>query len=197
MASKLYPPYFTGSTNLYTCYKMHGRYYMRSKSSLTAERVKNDSCFTPTMVQARLMARASKLGAMAYKGIPLSCKAFPQYRMLTGKANLLLKQGLSEEQILATLINKYVHPIIQNAMGERHCIVKAKRVRTKRTPKPPFLRKYRRLRMVEWSVGNGEPSVYPAEALNSMLERLLESEGLWHKSEEGRLEMEDIRSIAT
>ena len=172
MARKLVPPYFIGSTDLITCYKMYGKYYVRAKSSLTAERVKNDPCFMRTMTQANILARASRLGAAAYKALPLFCKEFRYYRMLTGKANLLLKEGLAEDKILGTLLSKYVRPIAQQARAEGSRTVKAKRVRGKLTQKPWYLRKYRRLRMVEWSIGGGEASVYPMEALDSMLKSL-------------------------
>lgn len=150
---------------------MQGRYYARSKSSLTAERVKNDPRFEPTMKQAGIMARASKLGAAAYKTMPAYCKEFLHYRMLTGKANLLLKEGLSEEEILERLIREHVNPIIDKAIKRE--VVKVKRKRVKRTQKPWYLRKYRRLRMVEWSIGNGKASVYPMEAIDEMVGTLL------------------------
>ena len=172
MARKLLPPYFTGSTDSLTFYKMHGKHYVRCKSSLTAERVKNDPCFEPTMTQARIMVRASKLGAVAYKSIPLHCREFRYYRMLTGRANLLLKQGLTEEDIIATLINIYVKSITQHAIKTEGKVIKPKRVRVARTQKPSYLRRYRRLKIVEWSIGKGKASAYPTQAVDTMLERL-------------------------
>ena len=154
---------------------MYGKYFVRSRSSLTAERVKNDPCFASTMTQARIMVRASKLGAVAYRAIPLYCREFRYYRMLTGKANLLLKEGLTEDEIMTTLISKYVRPITQHAIKEERRVVKAKRVRVTRTPKPSYLSNYRRLKMVEWSIGKGQASVYPMEALVIMLKSLFAS----------------------
>ena len=173
MARKLVPPYFIGSTDLITCYKMYGKYYVRAKSSLTAERVKNDPCFMRTMTQANILARASRVGAAAYKALPLFCKEFRYYRMLTGKANLMIKEGFNEDKILAMLINKYVMPIIQQAITEGRRGTKTKKGRVKRTQKPSFLRSYRRLRMVEWSMGNGKASLYPMEAVDTMLSSVL------------------------
>src|SRR5689334_9983612 len=104
MAKQTLPPFFTGTAQLLTFYKMYGKYYTRAKSSLTAERVKTDACFAPTMWQASIMAHASKIGAAAYAAIPAFCREYKYYRLLTGKANLLLKKGLHEDEIIIRLI---------------------------------------------------------------------------------------------
>jgi hypothetical protein len=175
MARKMQPPFFVGTAQLLTFYKMHGKYFARAKSSLTAQRVKTDPCFAPTMRQASIMAHASQIGAAAYAAMPAFCKEFRHYRMLTGKANLLLKKGVNEEEIMAILIEKYVVPIKQQALKEsRREADKAKRKRQKRTPKPSYLRQYRRLKMVEWGIGPGKPSIYPGEAVDNMLDALLQ-----------------------
>jgi hypothetical protein len=175
MARKMLPPFFLGTAGSLTFYKMHGKYFVRAKSSLTAERLKTDPCFAPTRRQASIMAHASKIAAAAYSVIPAFCKEFGHYRMLTGKANLLLKQGLPEDEILAILIEKYVAPIKQQALKEtREESNKIKRKRIKRTPKPWYLRKHRGLRMVEWSIGPGKPSIYPMEAVDNMLSMILQ-----------------------
>ena len=175
MAQKLLPPFFVGTAQSLTFYKMHGKYFVRAKSSLTAKRVKTDPCFAPTMRQASIMARASRIGAAAYATMPAFCKEFSHYRMLTGKANQLLKQGLQEEAILVILIEKYVAPIRRQALKEgRREANKAKRKRIKRAPKPWYLRHHRRLRLVEWSIGPGKSSIYPVEAVNTRLNAILQ-----------------------
>jgi len=76
---------------------------------------------------------------------------------------------------MAILIEKYVVPIKQQAMKEgRRKANKAKRKRQKRTPKPWYLRQHRRLKMVEWGIGPGKPSIYPGEAVDNMLNALLQ-----------------------
>ena len=103
----------------------------------------------------------SKFGAVAYREIPLFCREFRYYRMLTGKANLMLKEGLKEDEIIATLINKYVRPITQQAIKKERRVIKAKRVRVTRTQKPPYLQ----LPAVEnggsGSIGKGKASDIP------------------------------------
>ncbi len=152
MARQTLPPFFTGTAQSLTFYRMYGRYYARAKSTLSAERVKSEACFAPTRWQASVMARASKIGSAAYAAIPLFCREYHYYRLLTGKANLLLKQGWHEDEILLRLIDKYVIPLrkasIKQSIRKRS---KEKRKRN-RTVKPAYLRRHRGLKMVEWDM---------------------------------------------
>jgi hypothetical protein len=50
-------------------YKMDGKYYARKKSSLSAERVKQDSAFVETMRYANHMGNASKIASTIYRQI--------------------------------------------------------------------------------------------------------------------------------
>ena len=173
MAKQTLPPFFVGTAQFLTFYKMHGRYFARAKSSLTAERVKKDPCFAPTMWQASIMAHASKIGAAAYASIPAFCKEYKHYRQLTGKANLLLKQGLHEDEILMRLIAKFIIPLKANALKEARCKRDKEKKRRKRTVKPAYLRHHRRLKMVEWGIYPGSPSTVPLDAVDSMLNMVL------------------------
>src|SRR5579862_5357536 len=118
MARQTLPPFFVGTARQLTFYTMYGRYYARAKSTLSAERVKTDACFAATRWQASVMAQASKIGAAAYGAIPAWCREYKYYRMLTGKANLLLKQGMHEDEVLMRLIEKFVVPLKRQAMKE-------------------------------------------------------------------------------
>ena len=173
MAKQTLPPFFVGTAQLLTFYKMYGNYYTRAKSSLTAERVKTDTCFAPTMWQASIMAHASKIGAAAYAAIPVFCREYKYYRLLTGKANLLLKKGLHEDEIIIRLIEKYIIPLKKQALKEARR--EHKKRKRSRAIKPPYLRRYRRLKMVEWGLGQGKPSAYPSEAIDNLLKMILQS----------------------
>ncbi len=173
MAKQTLPPFFEGTAQFLTFYKMYDRYYVRMKSSLTAERVKTDACFAPTMYQAGIMAHAAKIGSAAYNTIPGFCREYKYYRMLTGKANRLLKQGLHEDEIIIRLVEKYIVAIRRQAIKEnRRILNKAKRKRN-RSLRPPYLRSHRRLRMVEWGIQPGMVSAIPANAIDSMLNAVL------------------------
>ena len=168
MARQTLPPFFVGTAQFLTFYKMHGEYFVRMKSSLTAERVKEDPCFAATMWQAGVMAQASKIGAAAYAAIPAFCREYKHYRQLTGRANRLLKKGLHEDEIIMRLVECFIVPL------KRAAIKEARKKKRKRTVKPAYLRKYRRLKMVEWGIGPGTPSTVPAEAVDNMLKILFE-----------------------
>jgi hypothetical protein len=89
-------------------YKMGNEYYVRTKSSLKGKRVKKDPKFAGTMRSAGRLARASKIGSAVYKALPANFKQFFMYRAFTGEAIKMLKQGMSEEEILQKLMDVYV-----------------------------------------------------------------------------------------
>src|SRR5689334_10598025 len=86
-------------------YKMGNEYYVRTKSSLTGKRVKKDPKFSRSMMSAGRLARASKIGSIVYKALPANFKQFFMYRAFTGEAVKMLKQGMSEEEILEKLMD--------------------------------------------------------------------------------------------
>ena len=178
MAKQTLPPFFVGTAQFLTFYKMYGKYYVRMKSSLTAERVKTDACFAATMWQASVMARASRIGAAAYAAIPVFCREYRYYRQLTGKANLLLKKGLHEDEIIMRLIMGFVIPLKKQALKEERR--QHNKARRKRTIKPAYLRRHRRLKMVEWGIEPGSPSAVPIDAVDSMLKMVLDYSEMKH-----------------
>ncbi|WP_276481736.1 hypothetical protein [Paraflavitalea pollutisoli] len=101
--------FLEGTIDDLTFYKMDGQYYCRTKSCLTSERVKTSPRFRLTMMSARRMARASRIGAAIYKALPPRWRQFWMYRSFTGEAFTLLKHtSLTEEAITAQLSVCYV-----------------------------------------------------------------------------------------
>jgi hypothetical protein len=94
-------PLFTGTLDEFCIYQRGGRYYFRSRSSLTAERVKTDPAFAKTRYYAGLMAKASGIGSILYNALPVQYKKYPLYRKLTGEALIWLKHGWSAEEVLS------------------------------------------------------------------------------------------------
>ncbi|HVI47035.1 MAG TPA: hypothetical protein VM802_19315 [Chitinophaga sp.] len=97
-------PPFMGTIQHLCIYEMHGRYYIRLKSSLTGKRVKKDPAFRRTMENAGLLATASKMASGVYRQLPQEQKIHAFYRQLTGKALLLLRAGMHHEVIIAELL---------------------------------------------------------------------------------------------
>ena len=96
-------PPVTGTFGMVCIYKMHGRYFMRSRSSLTGKRVKRDPAFRKTMEYAALLGKASRIGSAVYAGLPADQKQHALYRKLTGEAMTWLKYGWQQEEVLQWL----------------------------------------------------------------------------------------------
>ena len=82
-----------------TPYTLRGKRFVRAKSSLTRKRVKTAKEFRLTMINARLMGKASKIASEIYRALPEKKKEHQYYRLLTGKAMKMLKAGLPDEEV--------------------------------------------------------------------------------------------------
>jgi hypothetical protein len=86
---------------------MYGKYYIRSRSSLTGKRVKKDPAFRKTMAYAALLANASHIASGVYVALPVQHKKLKLFRKLTGEAMTWLKYEWKEEDITAYLLKQY------------------------------------------------------------------------------------------
>jgi len=121
--------FLEGTIDDLTFYKMDGQYYVRVKSSLSSQRVKTSPEFKWTMIYARLLARASKIGSAIYKELPPGWRQFWMYRSFTGEAFTLLKENpYTDDQVKQLLWKCYVeyweqkkitNPISPSAGGGR------------------------------------------------------------------------------
>ncbi|AXY78313.1 hypothetical protein D3H65_31875 [Paraflavitalea soli] len=92
---------------------MYGRYFMRTRSSLTGKRVKKDPAFRKTMLYAALLGKASRIGSKIYAALPAERKRHTLYRKLTGEAMTWLKYEWKEEEIITYLLKQYGQPVIK------------------------------------------------------------------------------------
>ena len=104
MARLLTPAPYYGTFHGICVYPMYGEDFVRKASSLTAERVKTDPAFKPTMAYAAMLAKASWLGASVYAMLPNYRKRHSLYRKLTGAAMRLLKEGRGEGEVAVELM---------------------------------------------------------------------------------------------
>jgi len=95
-------PKFTKRSDPVRVYFSRGKFFMRSASSLTGSRVKEDPAFAKTMHNAGVLAKASKLASQVYKAMPTG-KQHWQYQKLTSRAMELLKHDLKDEEIVGYL----------------------------------------------------------------------------------------------
>jgi hypothetical protein len=86
---------------------MFGKPFMRSRSSLTGERVKKDPAFHKTRQNAAVMAKASPIALKVYALVPLQHKKHKLRCKLTGEVMAWLKYGWEETDIIEYLAKQY------------------------------------------------------------------------------------------
>ena len=119
---------FTGSQDdLLTCYVSKGRNIYRKKSSIDTLRIKKDPVFKAFRQSSSRMKQASPIAASLYAMVPARFREYPLYRVLTGAALKLLKQGIAEKVIETRLKQAYIDPLIVEFLKAR---------RTVTTPRP-------------------------------------------------------------
>ncbi|AXY74019.1 hypothetical protein D3H65_08495 [Paraflavitalea soli] len=110
MARLTSTPSFIGTYGPVTVYFMFGKYYMRSRSSLTGKRVKKDPAFRKTMQYAALLAKASPIALKLYAVVPLPNKKHKVRCKITGEVMTWLRYGWSDTDIIEYLAKKYAPP---------------------------------------------------------------------------------------
>src|SRR4051812_2716805 len=104
MARLCTPPERYGTAHGICVYPMRGEGFMRTASSLTAERVKTAPEFKATMAWAELLKVASRLGSAVYAMLAPSRKKHRIYRKLTGQAMRLLRERKTEGETVVELM---------------------------------------------------------------------------------------------
>jgi hypothetical protein len=101
------PPPFTGTKYGVTVYQLPDEmWYVRMKSSITAERIKKDPVYKGFRKSSGRMSEASPIASFVYNQLPV--KYYPLYREMTGKAILWLKEGISAAVIRERLVREYL-----------------------------------------------------------------------------------------
>jgi uncharacterized protein YbcI len=110
------PPPFMGTRDNLTIYLLKGEYVIRTKSSLTAKRVKRDPAFAKTMKYAGWLKQGARIASRIYRQIPADERIHKQYRQLTGKAMSLLKEGFDTENVITMLEAVYLLQPVENSL---------------------------------------------------------------------------------
>jgi hypothetical protein len=84
----------------------------RKASSLTGERTRRDPAFKGFRKSINRMKQASPIAASLYKMVPEQVKQYSLYRILTGEAIKMLKEGMEAVFITETLKKKYINPLL-------------------------------------------------------------------------------------
>src|SRR5690242_19353008 len=100
--------YFSGLLDDLIFYQRWGRTFVRSKGSVTRERVLKSREYAPTRQYANKMAIASKIASPVYRALPDDRRAMWIFRSITGEAASLLYKGMNEKEVSETLWKKYI-----------------------------------------------------------------------------------------
>ena len=84
----------------------------RRGSSLTGERTKKDPAFRGFRQSSNRLKEASPIAASLYKLVPEQIKQYALYRILTGEAIKMLKDGMVASVITETLKKKYIDHLL-------------------------------------------------------------------------------------
>jgi hypothetical protein len=87
---------------------MHGKSYIRMKSSLSGKRVKTSPEFRSTMAYAGILGRASRVASVIYQALPKDFREGWMYRAFTGEAIQWLKKGKADAAVKEILWKTYV-----------------------------------------------------------------------------------------
>jgi hypothetical protein len=85
----------------------------RRGSSLTGERTKKDPAFKGFRQSSNRLKQASPIAALLYKMVPEQVRQYALYRLLTGEAIKMLKEGVEASLIQETLKKKYIDPLLE------------------------------------------------------------------------------------
>ncbi|MDF2191855.1 hypothetical protein [Paraflavitalea sp. CAU 1676] len=107
MARLNYIPPFTGTVGPVTIYYMREKYFVRTRSSLTAKRVKKDPAFRNFMKHADWMAVASPIASAVYWQVPPPFRKKSLFRKLVGQAQTWLKYGWKASDVYEYLLQQY------------------------------------------------------------------------------------------
>ncbi len=110
-------PPFIGTQDNLTIYHMNGEYIIRTKSSLTGKRVKHDPAFAKTMKYAGWLKQGARIASRIYRQLSDDKRIYKQYRELTGKAMLLLKEGFDADDVSTMLEAVYLIQPVTYARG--------------------------------------------------------------------------------
>jgi hypothetical protein len=103
MARQAGEKFITGNYEGSCFYKMEGRYYIRSESSLTGKRVKSAPRFRRTMELAYIFGIANKLANEIYRQLPKEKRGREVRYELIRQARKMIAEGSNREGVIEFL----------------------------------------------------------------------------------------------
>ena len=99
---------FSGTVDDLTYYQRWGTTYVRTKGSVTRERVLKSREYATTRQYANKLALASRIASPVYRALPEDRRARWVFRTITGDAASLLYKGMTDKGVSETLWKKYI-----------------------------------------------------------------------------------------
>jgi len=84
-------------------YQWRNGWYVRTKGTITAKRIKKDPAFHAFRQNSDIMRRASKLASQVYDTVAQQQRSRQLYNRLTGEAIKQIREGMPEEKIITRL----------------------------------------------------------------------------------------------
>lgn len=100
--------HFRGTIGNLTFYQCKGRNLVRTKGSVTRERVLKNQEYATTRQYANKLALASRIASPIYRALPENRRARWVFRTITGDAASLLYKGMTENEVRGILWRKYL-----------------------------------------------------------------------------------------
>jgi hypothetical protein len=114
MATQTGTVLFEGTIGNITGYRMNGKHYLRTKSSLTRRQILNKNCFSNTRRNAKWFGEAQSIAKQIYHELPPDKRdQFKVWYPLRNKAQLMVRKELPREEIIRHLRNEFVIPVNQ------------------------------------------------------------------------------------
>jgi hypothetical protein len=105
---------FEGTIGNITGYRVNGKYYLKTKSSLSRKKILSNNCFSNTRRNAKWFGEAQTIAKQIYH--ELSPGKRDQYKVwypLRNKAQLMVRKELPREKIIRQLRSEFVTPPAQ------------------------------------------------------------------------------------
>ena len=100
--------HFSGTIGNHNFYQRWGRTYVRTKGSVTRERVLKSREYAKTRQYAGNLALASRIASPVYRALPADVRARWIFRSITGDAASLLYKDMTEKEVTEILWEKYI-----------------------------------------------------------------------------------------
>lgn len=113
MAKQISNNIITGNIDNLVFYRMEGKGYVRSKSSLTSKQFKTKACYANSRKSANRFKTANIIAGEVYRNLPEDKRQYALFCILKTNAIRLLKSGTTEQEVKTHLEKlSLVQPVV-------------------------------------------------------------------------------------